>query len=175
LDETWTEATETITTDGATVSAATTITFIRVNRLFVSSSGTYSASGLGGTNEADITVETTGGVDLATIPAKDGQTTIGFYTVPVGKTLYVDEVIIGVAGLKPATVKMFQRLDADDTTVPVQGRRLVSNFGELSGNVVIPYKYTISFPEKTDIIFTGMAATGSSKVFVEWYSILVDN
>jgi len=172
LDENFAEATETIATAGASASSATTTTFIRVNRLYVSACGTYSASGLDGSNIGAITVETTTPTTVAEIPVQDGQSTIGVYTVPAAKTLLVKTVLISTAGNKPVTVKMWQRLDADDITAPVQGRRLVANFGELDGSVNIPYNFNLSFAAKTDVWFTGQTASGTSQVTLEWFSIL---
>lgn len=175
LDENFNEASETVTLAGTSASAATTTTFIRVFRAFVATCGTYTTSGLSGANTGAITVETTGGTTVAYIGAGIGQTQLGFYTVPANKTLFIRDMHFNVAGGKVATVRLFQRLNADDTSGDVYPRRLVSVWSEVDGMQDFTYEHSMSFPAKTDVWFTGQAASGTSIVDAEWFGVLVDD
>jgi len=176
LDETFTEATEVLTTLGATVSAATSTTFIRVNRLYVEDTGTYTASGLLDANAGTIEVETTDGTTLGIIPQFEGQTSIAVLTVPAGKTLFVKEIHLNVAGSKTADIFVYQRRDADDITAPYRARRIVSEYGDVDGYLDVNYNYSISFPAKTDLWVTGTAISGAStEISAEILGILVTN
>lgn len=77
LDENWDEATEVIDLAGASESAATTTTFIRVNRAYVTAVGTYN-----GSNADDIVIEDSANDVRAVIPQGLGQTAQSHYAVP---------------------------------------------------------------------------------------------
>ena len=175
LDENWEEATEAVATAGGSASGNTTTTFIRVFRAYVSSSGTY-GNGLTGANAGNIVIEDSGGSNtLAQIGTGLGQTELAVYTVPASKTLLLRRVEVTVAGNKPATVKFFQRQNADDTSAPVQSRRIVQQFDELEGEDVAEYRYTESFAAKTDVWFTAAAVSGTSAADAVFYGVLIDD
>lgn len=174
LDENFEEASETIATAGTSASSATTTTFIRINRAYVSASGTYTTSGLDGSNVGGVIIETTGGTTLAAIESQAGQTQLGFYTVPANKQLQLERLHLNVAGGKPCTIRMYQRRAVDDTSAPVEGRRLVLGWIEVDGSDSFNYDFNIMFPEKTDIILTAKSASGTSSVDVEFTGILID-
>ena len=92
IDETGAEVSETLATAGASASSATTTTFMRLYRSFVSGSGTYANSSTG-SHSADIVIENSaGGTDWATIVVNGfakSQSEIGAYTIPVGYTGYL--------------------------------------------------------------------------------------
>lgn len=173
LDENWAEATETITTAGASASSATTTTFIRVYRAYVANVGTY-----GGNNTGDITIETTGSTTVCQIDADLGQTQMAIYTVPAGKTAYLPRLHVGIAqsANKEASIRVWRRENADDVSAPFSGgKRLVYAFDEVSEFLTLDHLAFISFPEKTDIWASAIGTGGGTLVDVQFDLYVVDN
>ncbi len=87
LDSAFSRQTEVVTLTG-TSSAATTSSFMRVNRVAVISVGAF-----GNTNEGAITISTTSSDHvLAYIPATEGITQQAVYTVASGETAYLNQL-----------------------------------------------------------------------------------
>ena len=170
LDQNWNVVTETISTAGASASTATTTTFIRVYRVCVIDVGTYT-----GANTGTISVETTGGVLMATIEAGLGQTQMAIYTVPAGKTAYIVSLSIFVDTNKTAQVYLWQRQNADDVSAPFTGKRIWRPFDGVSGAVDGPVAFPYVFPAKTDIWASGVGPSGGAGVAVEMHIALVDD
>ena len=172
LDENWMQVEEEVTLAGASASSPTTTTFIRVYRAYVTDAGAYT-----GSNTAAIVIETTGDVTVASIGAGLGQTQLGIYTVPAGKTAYLVRVFINVSqvGNKQVNVRMWQRQNADDVTTPFASKRLVDIWDEVAGQVAVSHLSYPSFPAKTDVWFDAIADTAASAVDVRFDMILVDD
>ena len=176
LSSTFMQVSESITLAGASVSSATTQTFIRINRVYVTSVGTYS-NGTNGANIGDVTIETTGGVQVAFLSATRGQTQIAVYTVPAGKTAYLMRLNVVVDGSKSATVRMYQRRNADDVSAPFSGgRRIVHAFDALLGEASKMFPVFPGFPEKTDIwVAATKDSSGTTSVGAQFDLVLVDD
>ena len=174
LDETWAAASETEDTEGAAISTATTTTFIRVFRAFCASSGTY-AGPVG--NTAAIVLENTSSTnDLATITATLGQTTMTQYTIPTGKTGYLLSWGGSVDSAKPASFQIFQRTDADDTSVPVASRRLVDQiFGVPEGPFRVQLDSYPQFAARTDVWMMAKADSATTSVSGTFCLLLIDD
>ncbi|GAG84533.1 unnamed protein product, partial [marine sediment metagenome] len=117
IDSNFAELSEAVATAGASASAATSATFWRVHRAWVSASGTYTAA-----NTANIVIEDSGsGADFLTITAEEGQSQIAGFTIPAGKTGYLVSVHVTVSAgnLKTSNVKCIVREEID--TVAVSG------------------------------------------------------
>ena len=165
LDETGEEVAETLATAGASASAATSTTFIRLYRAYVSKSGTY-ATQSAGSHSAAITIENgSGGTDWATISATDfprGQTEIGAYTVPMGCTAWINKCIVSVQSNKTADVLFFQRQGVLQTAAPYDSMRVVIELGGVEGEEIINPDIPFGpFPPGTDIGFMAKAATAA--------------
>lgn len=171
LDASFDELTETITLNG--VGAVTTAaSFIRVNRAFVATTGTYH-----GTNEGTL-IGTISAATQFTIGPGFGQTQVGRYTVPNGKTAYLLFIAITVDEKKSgATVQMFQNPSADDTSQPFSGaQRLVIEFDTVSGQEILPFGSPRSFAGKTDLWFEiPTVGADSTPVDVDFELLLVDD
>lgn len=147
LDANWDIQTETITLEGASA-ATTTGTFIRVNRAYVATVGTYH-----GSNSGNIT-GTVGGATMLYIPIGAGQTQLARYSVPRNHTLLVDEITVVVGGAKTATVKMWQCPNANDVTDPFGGaKRIVREWNTVAGQVVERLRNPLPFAAYTDVWF----------------------
>ncbi len=158
LDENWASASEVVTTNGASASSATTTTFIRVFRIYVTDCGTYN-----GANEGDVAIETTGGLLCAEIQAGFGQSEIAMFTVPLGKEAYIRRVNAVVEGLKPADILFLQRQNADDVTTPFTSSRVYFVMSQLEGTSHHAFDaYEGPFPAKTDLYVEAIAASGAA-------------
>lgn len=179
LDETGTEVTETLATNGASASSATTTTFIRLYRLFVSASGTY-ATATTGSHSGDIVIENSAGTeDWATISSgvwAASQSEIGAYSVPLGKTAYVLSHAVNVDSSKNATVIFFQRQNILETSAPYTAMREVYDFAPITELFHIsPHSPLGPYPECTDIGFMGKINTGTAEIDVDFEILLIDN
>ena len=132
LDALWNEQTVTVSThatDG-TIAVAVSGTWLRVYRAFVSESGTYATFAAGSqSHDGEITIRGSGGgVTWARIPVDNsfhlGQSLIGGYTIPTGKSGYAWLNDISVEAGKTVTAGFFVRDNADDVTTPYGGLRV---------------------------------------------------
>lgn len=172
LNSSWAEVEEDIALAGGSASAVTTTTFIRINRAYVKTVGTYSVA-----NTGNITIENgSGGTNLVVIEAGVGQTQSSAFTVPVGKTAYLTRISSVVDANKAVTMRMFQRRDADDVTVPFTGKRMVAIFPQLIGQAARTFESYPLFPAKTDLWWAGTTGSGNTAAAgVNYDLILVDD
>ena len=169
------EVDEEIATAGASASAATVNSYIRLFRAYVIESGTYATSAAG-SHSADIVIENTAGTeDWATISVTDfprSQSEIGAYTVPLGFTAYVLLLDVNVDSNKTADLIFFKREGVLDASAPYSAMRVEQEFKGVSGDVgIVPPIPTGPFPELTDIGFMAKAAT-SAEVDVDFLVLL---
>ena len=176
LDETGAEVTEAEATAGESASTATTATFIRLYRAYVSSSGLYAGAGVDSMT-ADIVIESTAPVDWATIEKPDvgrSQTQIGQYSVPLGKTAYVMAYTLTTDALKEVDFLFFQRGSILDAAAPYEARRTVIEHVGIKGTISGTFSGAQKFTELTDIGWMCKAAS-AAEVTVDFDILLVDN
>ena len=178
LDENFEKVTETVATAGASASSATTATFTRLYRAFVSGSGTY-ATASAGSHSGDIVIENgAGGTDWATISSSGfprGQSEIGVYSVPAGKKAYIEYVAISVDSNKTADLLGFFREGADETSAPYSAMRLWIELGGVSGEEIInPTTPVGPFQGPCDIGFMAKVSSGTGEVDVDMEIIELD-
>jgi hypothetical protein len=170
LNGSGTEISEDLTLAGASASSATSATFMRVNRVFVATMGTY-----GDANAGTITIENTSSTNiLATIETGIGQTQQTHYTVPASKTAYLMHITANVPSAKAVDLKMWQRLDFDDTSAPVGAKRLVTRIDALETSYEEDIGGFTSFAAKTDLWWTGKVDTGTGEADVTYSFVLID-
>ena len=174
IDSNLVEISEAVATAGASASSATSATFWRVHRSWVSAAGTYSAA-----NTADIVIEDSGsGADFLTIAAGEGQSQIAGFTIPAGKTGYLVSVHTTVsAGLnKTVNIKCVTRENIDDVSAPFSASRIKLFWDGLDTPFVYrPYSPELAIPEKTDIWFEAYGDGGVSEVSIDFELLLVDD
>jgi hypothetical protein len=172
IDSNGDETSEAITTAGASASSATTETFWRIHRAWVSAAGTYT-----GNNTGDIVIEDSGGgADFITIAAGEGQTQYAGFTIPAGKTGHLLTAEITVATNKSANVRVFTRADYDDVTAPMPAKRLKLWFDGVSGNLrFAPDSPELVLPAKTDIWFEAYGDGAAAAVSADFELLLVDD
>ena len=150
LDENWEEATETVDLDGLLASSPTTTTFIRLNRAYIGSVGTVASANVG---TITIIGATTLGT-LAVISAGVGQTQLGSYSVPAGKTAALGNFSVGVnrasGTTTNVTLHVYAVRAADVLTSPK--RLLFTASGSLGQALAGASQIPVILPEKTDIL-----------------------
>ena len=159
LDENWNAAQEEITLAGASASAATTTTFIRVNRLYVTDCGTY-----GGTNTGVIIVEDTGtSAILAEILAGLSSTEMFMLSVPADHTAHLHDIHIYVESAKTVELRLWARINSvDPTQAPYGAARLIRRFTGIVGDIDLKGDGKPSFDARTDIWMDARTISGSS-------------
>ena len=181
LDANWDEQSETVSLNGTTPVALSN-TFTRVFRMQLASSGVYSEVGAL-THQGTITLRVSGGGDTWAEIALDsvtgapmGQSEIGVYTIPAGKTGYLLYKHTTIESSKTPSIYWFRREGVDVVTAPFKPRRLFErHVGVIDSIEYNPGAPIITLPEKTDIGAMGYQSTGSAAVSVEFQILLVDN
>lgn len=177
IDSTLSEVTEEITTAGASASSATTKSFWRVHRAWVSDIGTY-----GGNNTGDIIIEDSGGVaSHIMIAAGEGQTQYAGFTIPTGYTGYLLSYWGSVgankddAELKVWTRNNFNVITPGDTGI--SAKRLKLNFDGATGFIpYTPVSPELALPALTDIWVTAVGASaGTSTISIDFEILLVED
>ena len=168
---------KTTATDG-TSAAAISGTWLRVFRMYVSTSGTY-ATQTASSHAGTITVQVASGGDVwAQIEVDSGlglgQSQIGAYTVPKGKEAYLCTNQFSIDSNKTVNLYFFKRDNILDTTAPYEPMRLQSVYEGLTGNNSFQHKTYEKYDELTDIGYMAKTSTGTSSVSVEFEIILID-
>lgn len=170
LDANYLEIEEDIALNGQT-QVATTKQYLRVYRAYVLTSG--SGGGAAGT----IYVGTTGAT--AGVPAVvyanlaiGNQTQLAVYTVPAGKTLYVDDLLFTAAislANNFATVKFAARDFGTNTfrTLVIQNIQSNTDF--------IPFSYPLKVLEKTDLECRAVTTSTNNEISAAFQGVLIDN
>lgn len=176
LDETGALVEEAVATAGTSASSATTATFIRLFRGWVSSSGTYADGSSTFSHAAAITIENSGGgTTWGSIAAQQGQTQIACYTIPLGKTGFISSAQFDVNSTKDVDFKLMQRRSALDAAAPYQAWRLVSQQAQVAGSV--PFNPDIPlgpYPALTDLVFFAKVTSGTGIASVDFEILLED-
>lgn len=177
LDETGAEVEEAIATAGASASSATTTTFLRLFRVIVSASGTY-ATQSSGSHSADITIENSAGTeDWAVVSSSGfprGQSEIGVYTIPLGKTGYVKSIHISGDSTKTYDWILFKREGILETSAPYKAmRQMISEVG-ISGEVDYHPETPLGpLPALTDVGFLAKVPSSTGNIEVDFEILLV--
>jgi hypothetical protein len=172
IDSTLAEATEAIATAGANASSATTASFWRVYRAYVSAVGTYGVA-----NTGAVTIEaTTGPTDLLQIAAEEGQSQHGAYSIPTGKTGYVLGAFLTADASKAADFKVVLRENFTDVVAPMSSYRVHQFWDGILGPASF-YGRSPSNPlaALSDIWFEARGGGAATEVSVDFDILLVDD
>lgn len=181
LDSTFTKRTGTLTLNGTSASPDTLSDVLRVNRLYVSRSGTYASHSSASHNGTITLREAGGGTTWAQIPVIStnfgaGQSFLGWYTVPAGFAAYVLKFIITTDASKIVDVYFAQRDNSNDTTTPYSGTLRIKNVynGVQGGPNEVTHSTLEVYDEYSDIGFLSKVSVGTSTVSVEVEMLIVD-
>ncbi len=174
LDANFDATSETITMTGLSTTTGT-VDFVRVDRAYVATAGTY-ATLTAGANAGTININTTAAVAVASIGLSTGGATVSFgqtelarYTVPRNRIAYIHSISLHVDSAQAADVAFFQRRNADDITAPLSPKRLVAFFdGVDRDRTLTPPHPWGPFPGKTDLWFAAKGAGGATAVEVQF-------
>ena len=179
LNSSWVEVTQTFATNGTTPVALVT-DLIRLYRWYVSSSGTY-ADQSNGSHAGTLTIREAGAgqvwTTIDTTPLAKGQSQIGVYTIPVGKTGYIVSEHAVVDSNKDIDILAFRRDNADDVTVPYSGvMRMLNQFIGVAGDIpLVPRSPMSGLVGPCDVGFMAKVDTGTGAVSVDFEILLVDD
>ena len=182
LDANFAEQTATITmhaSDGTNASDPTVEKFIRVNRAYIATGGTYADTD-SGSHVGTIVIRASGaGATQITLHLEDGiaqgQSTIARYTVPAGKNALLTRFSSNFQSTtKTANIYLLQRPSADVTSAPFGAKRLVIEFTGISGTIERKIDSFIKFEEKTDIWVAAIASAVGAKVAAQFDLIMFD-
>lgn len=151
-------------TTAVTISGANP--WLRINRAFVTSSGT------GGAAAGTITIQDVGATVVYANLGLGNQTQMAVYTVPAGHTLYLDQITFTAAistGSNSATVKLNTRDFGSNTfrtryTADLQ-----------SGELINSLQYPLALPEKTDIEARAVMSAGTASISAFFEGVLIAN
>jgi len=172
LDADYAEISSTVTMTGQTAVLTTGKSFLRVNRMFVATSG------VNGTNTgiiyASTGTQTTGTPTVATtiratIGASLAQTQQAFYTVPAGKKAFIQTITYTSTHVTASCTFDFLIREAGSTVWLNKGRTLV-----LQNTHVVQPEVPQVFAAGTDIEIQGTASTATVPATAELDILLLD-
>lgn len=172
IDDAFAQTSEAVATAGESASSATTASFWRVHRAWVSSAGVYGAA-----NTAAVVIENSaGGTDLIQIGVEEGQTQFAGWSVPLGKTAYLMSATLTADAAKAADFAMYTRANLDDTSAPVSSKRLKLYFdGVLGTHVFKPRSPGSAIAAKSDIWWEAQGGGAGTEVSVDFELLVVDD
>ncbi len=179
LSDTGVDQDEIILTNGTTAVAGT-LTYRRINKMHSETCGTY-----GGSHQGDIICRiASAGAELARMTGVEGNVDTavvygsgeagnGYYSVPLGKVLYITrlEVIADVATNKTVDIALYERENILDTTTPFAPRRVLwQESGVSEANIEKEFKSHIKVKALADIWFRGKGSANTKiEVALDFY------
>jgi len=167
LDASYNQIEETVTLNGTTP-VNTTQSFIRLHRMAVLTAGSTGwnigniLSKQGSNLIAQISVDLLGSMDEGL-----NQSLMCIYTVPAGKTFFMENWYYSLRSGKSTAVRLFVR--------PFGGVFQIKSFLDLDSSGVRDFEYALVVQEKSDIIVSAIASTGSHALASGFDGVLVDN
>ena len=156
IDEFGDYTTEALATAGASASAQTLKSFIRLFDAYVSKSGTY-ATQTAGSHEAEITIENAaGGQDWATISHVNlgrGKTEMAVYTTPRDRSAVLCNITVSSDADKKANIVLYKRENILELNAPYSAMLMVTEYPQSSGLFDVIFDPPIYFPPLTDFGF----------------------
>lgn len=169
---------EAVPTNGALASDATTGTFIRLFRSYVSATGTYATETIP-SHAGQIDIEDGGGIQTwATITNTTfgrSQTQIGVYSVALGKTAYLLDILVSTDTSKATKVLLFWREGILKAVPPYDAMRLQTEFQTKTGEYLYPLRGAMKFVGPCDLGFMGAVDVASAEVDVDFELLIVDD
>jgi len=166
LDNNHNEISENVTLDGTTVNQ-TIQSFLRTNRMVVHSAGS------GETNAGDITATTElSNVAQAQVMIGEAQTLMSLYTVPAGKTGYVQMIYSSLSKKQSAFSVIKMRVKPFGEVF--QTKQVFGDQTDGSTSVDITFQTPIVVSARSDISFVADASVNDLQISVNFDIILID-
>jgi len=172
IDTTLAEVSEALVTNGASASSATTKSWWRIHRAWVSAVGTYAAA-----NTDDITIEdSAGAADLMVVAAGEGQSQHAGWTVPTGKTAYLLGALATVDANKAADIRMMTMGGINTTVAPFSSPRIRRYWDGVAGTMPLPLKSpAVGTSALSDIWFEAQGSGSTAEVSVEFELLVIED
>ena len=166
LDANFNQITESVTLNGVTP-VATVQSFLRLNRAWVATAGTW-----GGANAGLITIRgISAGATQGLIPIQAGRLAKSQFTVPAGKKFLMQSVIMASEATKPCTFKVYIR-EAAALAAPFGSKQLGLIYNGIEGAYKNDLHNLPALAEKIDIWMTATPAANNTIVSVEIQGIM---
>ena len=171
------EVEEVLATAGASASAPTTNTFIRLYLVEVYESGTYGTQSAG-SHAGNITIENVAGtenwaqIQLNGFPS--GTTGIGSITVPRNHVGLVSAINISVDHTKSTDLIILKREGILQTAAPYRPIVKVQEFIGVSNSIMIKFDVPLRFPALTDIGLLAKVSNGTGAVSVDLEVLMLE-
>lgn len=164
------EVVEIISTAGASASASTTNSFIRLYQAEVYDSGTYGTQAAG-SHVGNITIENAAGTeDWAQIQLNgfpSGITGIGSITVPRNHVGLLSSMQINVDQTKTTDVLILKREGILQSSAPYKPIQKLQEFIGVSRSITITFDIPLKFPELTDLGVLAKVSNGTGAVSID--------
>jgi len=171
------EVVETLATAGASASALTVNSFIRLYQAEVYTSGTYGTQSAG-SHAGNITIENaTGGTDWAQIQLNgfpSGGTGIGSITVPRNHVGLLSSIQINVDQTKTTDVLILKREGILQSAAPYKPIQKVQEFLGVARPISIKFEVPLLFPELTDLGVLAKVSNGTGGVSVDMEVLMLE-
>lgn len=171
------EVTEVLATAGASASAATTNSFIRLYLAEVEGSGTYGTQAAG-SHVANITIENAAGTeDWAQIQLNgfpSASTGIGSITVPRNHVGLLTSAQINVDGTKTTDLLILKREGILQSSAPYKPIKKIQELLGINQSITITFDVPIKFPELTDLGVLAKVSNGTGAVSVDMEVIMLE-
>ena len=178
LDDNFDQIEELVTMNGLSATVETTLSFRRVNKVEVVTSGTFATSS-GGSNVGSITIRESGAGNTAAFISNDllgsGRSQDARYTIPRGHEAVVLGVGLNVSSSKIGKLLFQVRPAADIVAAPFSPRLVTTIIDGESGRHSVPeseLKSTVK--EKTDIWASSIATGVNTEASVRIVLMLID-
>ena len=182
LSATGVDQSEVIVMDGTTA-VDSALTYIRVNKLHNETVGTY-----GGSHQGDITCQVTGGGSVQSVMVGEegavdtaivyglGEASNGYYTVPLGKVLYITDLTaqVDTTGSQSVDLILYEREGILNTSAPMDPRRIIWGEFGIQAGLNKRFKSHIKIKQLTDLWFRAKGSTGTRRVSVSLDFYLLD-
>lgn len=169
IDEFGDYTTEALATAGASASAQTTKSFIRLFDAYVSKSGTY-ATQTASSHEAAITIENAaGGQDWATIADVNlgrGKTEMAVYTTPRDRSAVLRNITVSSDADKKANLVLYKRENILEVAAPYSAMLMVTEYPQTSGLFDVVFDPPLYFLPLTDFGFLANVSASTVDVAV---------
>lgn len=164
-------AVETLVTAGTSQSAATSAQFIRLFRVYVADSGSYASQSVP-SHIGTIVIEDTNGDEWAAIDSSGfprGQSQIGVYTVPAGRSAWITSVNLSTEANKAVDLNFYTRSGILDEAAPYSPMRLKRELVGITGNDATTFNVPFGpFSELTDIGFMARVSSQTADISIDF-------
>jgi len=173
LSATGVDQDEVIALNGTTA-VESSLTYMRINKMHNETVGTY-----GGSHQGDIECRVTNAVFAngallsvmtgeegavnSSVQYGSGEANNGYWSTPLGKVLYITELIVNVSitGNKDADIFLYEREGILDSSAPMDPRRVIWGVIGAQGEVQKKFKSHIKIKQLTDLFFRAKSTDAS--------------